>query len=170
MSASSLSVVWTFVPLPFGRLRRTSLPPSNTSAWSNQSLVNDGAWLTALLKDADGLDRVRLGDLDPRYLRHEQARSMVGFAERLYAHTEGSLRPSPDYFARLWPAVLRLLSPAGDCRWRDGPITLTQRTCRVEPCCANVSVGWRPAGPPVGLEWSPSVGSAIVSLVLQWAT
>jgi hypothetical protein len=33
------------------------------------------------LKDADGLDRVRLGDLDARYLRNPEAREMVGFAE-----------------------------------------------------------------------------------------
>jgi hypothetical protein len=37
--------------------------------------------LTSLLKDADGLDRVRLGDLDPRRLRNPQARSMITFAE-----------------------------------------------------------------------------------------
>ena len=36
--------------------------------------------LTSLLKDADGLDRVRLGDLDPRRLRNPQARDMIPFA------------------------------------------------------------------------------------------
>src|SRR5512132_1106832 len=40
--------------------------------------------LTSLLKDADALDRVRLRDLDPRYLRNEDARGMVGFAEALF--------------------------------------------------------------------------------------
>lgn len=44
--------------------------------------------LTALLKDADGLDRVRLGDLDPRYLRHPEARQMVAFAEALFGATD----------------------------------------------------------------------------------
>jgi len=45
--------------------------------------------LTSLLKDADGLDRVRLGDLDPQYLRNPQAREMVGFAEALFRETDG---------------------------------------------------------------------------------
>jgi hypothetical protein len=67
--------------------------------------------LVALLKDADGLDRVRLRDLDPRYLRHPEAREMVGFAERLYDATGGRFVPSADYFAQPWPEVQRLLSP-----------------------------------------------------------
>lgn len=39
--------------------------------------------LTRLLKDADNLDRVRLGDLKTRYLRHEGARAVEPFAWRL---------------------------------------------------------------------------------------
>ncbi len=65
--------------------------------------------LMALLKDADGLDRVRLGDLDARYLRHAEARAMIGFAERLYQATDGRIAPGPDHFARLWPEVVELL-------------------------------------------------------------
>lgn len=57
--------------------------------------------LMCLLKDADGLDRVRLGDLDPAYLRHPEAREMVGFAERLH-RTTGLTIPLPlDCFAHL---------------------------------------------------------------------
>lgn len=56
--------------------------------------------LTALLKDADGLDRVRLGDLDPRFLRWPESHGMVGFAERLFAASE-RLPEGPEYFARL---------------------------------------------------------------------
>lgn len=63
-----------------------------------------------LLKDADGLDRVRLGDLDPSYLRFPEARDMVGFAEDLYCATNGKFPPSPDYFERLWAEVQRLLA------------------------------------------------------------
>lgn len=37
-----------------------------------------------VLKDADALDRVRLGDLDTRYLRTDVAKKMVGLAEDLY--------------------------------------------------------------------------------------
>ena len=66
--------------------------------------------LMRLLKDADALDRVRLGDLDPSYLRHPEARTMVGFAQELYRATHRTIPPSPDYFARLWPIVERLLA------------------------------------------------------------
>ncbi|MBM4059987.1 MAG: hypothetical protein FJ265_02675 [Planctomycetes bacterium] len=64
--------------------------------------------LLALLKDADGLDRVRLGDLDPRYLRHPEARGMVGFAERLYAATDGRLPAGAAHFPALWAEAVRL--------------------------------------------------------------
>ena len=64
--------------------------------------------LTSLLKDADGLDRVRLGDLDPRYLRNPEARGMIDFAESLYAETNGVVPNGEDHFADLWPHALRL--------------------------------------------------------------
>lgn len=38
-----------------------------------------------LLNSADRLDRVRLGDLDPEYLRSSAARGLVEFAEELYS-------------------------------------------------------------------------------------
>ena len=37
-----------------------------------------------VLKDADALDRVRLGDLDTSYLRTDVATGLVGLAEDLY--------------------------------------------------------------------------------------
>ena len=72
------------------------------------------ARLTGLLKDADGLDRVRLGDLDPDYLRHAEARGMVRFAQRLYGDTDHKLPVGPDYFVRLWPEALRLTALVPD--------------------------------------------------------
>lgn len=45
--------------------------------------------LTRLLKDADNLDRVRLGDLNPRFLRHESAQVLTGFARRLFQRDQG---------------------------------------------------------------------------------
>lgn len=39
-------------------------------------------------KDCDGLDRVRLGDLDPRYLRTETAKKMVFVAKQLLQNIE----------------------------------------------------------------------------------
>jgi hypothetical protein len=71
-------------------------------------LAAPDARLTKLLKDADALDRVRLGDFDPDFLRHPEARDMVRFAERLYRDTDHKLPYGRDYFARLWPEVLRL--------------------------------------------------------------
>lgn len=70
--------------------------------------------LMALLKDADGLDRVRLGDLKPHWLRHDAARTMVPFAQRLYAETNDALKPGPDYFARLWSEAVRILAALDD--------------------------------------------------------
>ncbi len=58
--------------------------------------------LAALLKDADGLDRVRIYDLDPGYLRHPEAVTMVAFAKRLWKETDRRLKPGPDYFEVLW--------------------------------------------------------------------
>ena len=58
--------------------------------------------LTSLLKDADALDRVRLFDLDPRYLRTIEARGMVVFAERLFERTAGAIPIGDQHFAELW--------------------------------------------------------------------
>jgi hypothetical protein len=66
--------------------------------------------LAALLKDADGLDRVRLYDLDPSCLRNPKAVAMVPFAQRLFEETDRRMEPGPDYFERLWPEAERLLA------------------------------------------------------------
>ena len=66
--------------------------------------------LTSLLKDADGLDRVRLGDLDARYLRNVQARQMAVFAEALFSETNGLVLAGSDHFAELWPEASRILA------------------------------------------------------------
>ncbi len=41
--------------------------------------------LSCLLKDADNLDRVRLGDLKPQFLRHESAKALVDFSKKLFS-------------------------------------------------------------------------------------
>jgi hypothetical protein len=65
--------------------------------------------LVCLLKDADGLDRVRLGDLDPTYFRLPETPAMVPFAERLYVETNHLFAPGDDYFERLWPVARGLV-------------------------------------------------------------
>ena len=39
--------------------------------------------LTRLLKDADALDRVRIFDLNKKYLRFDESLDLVDFAKRL---------------------------------------------------------------------------------------
>lgn len=46
--------------------------------------VARGVCIAELLKDADGLDRVRIWDLDPAYLRREASRTRCGFAKELF--------------------------------------------------------------------------------------
>ncbi len=55
----------------------------------------------ALLKDADGLDRVRIGDLDPRYLRTSEALEMLDFAEQLMDETCGRIPTGSGHFKAL---------------------------------------------------------------------
>ena len=62
--------------------------------------------LTSLLKDADGLDRVRLGDLDPSYFRNPEAKQMVEFAQALFDETDGIVPTGPAHFAALWPEAM----------------------------------------------------------------
>ncbi len=81
--------------------------PDRRSEWDHPTL-----WL---LKDADGLDRVRLGDLDERFLRHEQARKLVRDAERLFDATARTQRPK-----EIWQAARRLSLPVGELlEWVD---------------------------------------------------
>lgn len=64
--------------------------------------------LICLLKDADGLDRVRLGDLDPDYLRFPESRGMVDFAEALYRATAWKTPPDGNCFGWVWGEAMGL--------------------------------------------------------------
>ena len=44
-----------------------------------------------ILKDADALDRVRLGDLDSSYLRTSVAESLIGLAQQLYDYSQEAI-------------------------------------------------------------------------------
>lgn len=50
--------------------------------------------LAQLLKDADGLDRVRIWDLDVRHLRREASRAREGFAEYLFQQYQAEIHAS----------------------------------------------------------------------------
>jgi hypothetical protein len=64
--------------------------------------------LTALLKDADALDRVRIDDLDPRYLRFPAAGDMVDFAWSLFLDTDARLDEGPTPLAEVVAVARRL--------------------------------------------------------------
>ena len=52
-------------------------------------------------QDADALDRVRINDLNPAFLRLPQSHGMIDFAEQLFLNTDHVLTPGPRYFAEL---------------------------------------------------------------------
>lgn len=49
-------------------------------------------YLTCLLKDADNLDRVRLGDLNAKFLRLESAKNLIDFSETLFQRDQAMKR------------------------------------------------------------------------------
>lgn len=57
-----------------------------------------------VLKDADGLDRVRLGDLNPSYLRTGAARELIDIATKLH---EASLPSEPDRYIETFEDIIR---------------------------------------------------------------
>lgn len=77
--------------------------------------------LTALLKDADGLDRVRLGDLDTRYLRFPESVGLIPFSQRLYTETEGQWPEGDAYFEKLWPAAQHIMAGFIQTRANSSP-------------------------------------------------
>lgn len=64
----------------------------------------DPDWLTvAILKDADALDRIRLGagDLNPSYLRLKESHGCILYGEKMYERTQGnSYTGFPDFIKR----------------------------------------------------------------------
>ncbi len=62
-----------------------------------------------LLKDSDGLDRARLYDLDPSFLRHSETLRWVDAAEELYRATADLDEPM-----RIWEIASRQKLPVED--------------------------------------------------------
>ncbi len=65
--------------------------------------------LLAMLKDVNALDRVRFGDLDTSYLRFEQSKGMVKFAEDLYSQSHRRVKEGPNFFVDLLKVAERIL-------------------------------------------------------------
>lgn len=74
----------------------SEMPPKTHEHWR----------LVALMKDADGLDRVRLGDLDPKFLRLPESEAMIGFAQTLYDKTHEIIPEGEDH----WTGVTQVAS------------------------------------------------------------
>jgi hypothetical protein len=79
------------------------------SLWEEIPRDDPHGRLAALMKDVDGLDRVRLHDLDPAMLRHDEARTLVPFAKLLYERTDGRIPHGSDHFPALFEKARRLL-------------------------------------------------------------
>ena len=78
--------------------------PDDHSAYGGKPI-----WpLLSLLKDADALDRVRFGDLEPAYLRWEATKGMIGFAQDLYNQTR-RIKEGPNHFSDVVRVAERLL-------------------------------------------------------------
>ena len=75
--------------------------PDRESEWDHPTL-----WL---LKDADGLDRARLGDLDLSFLRRPAARDLVDGAYALFDATDGEDDP-----AAVWRAAASMGLPVAE--------------------------------------------------------
>lgn len=65
--------------------------------------------LLAMLKDVDGLDRVRFGDLDPSYFRFPETKGMVKFAEDLYSQSHRRVKEGPNFLTDLMKVAERIL-------------------------------------------------------------
>ena len=78
--------------------------PDDHSAYGGKPI-----WpLLSLLKDADALDRVRFGDLEPSYLRWEPTKKMVQFAQDLYNQTR-RIKEGQNHFTEVLRVAERLL-------------------------------------------------------------
>ena len=78
--------------------------PDDHSAYGGKPI-----WpLLALLKDANGLDRVRFGDLEKSYLRSEHSRGMVQFAQDLYSQTR-RIKEGPNHFGEVLRVAEKIL-------------------------------------------------------------
>ena len=64
--------------------------------------------LLALLKDANGLDRVRFNDLEKSFLRSEHSRGMVQFAQDLYSQTR-RIKEGPNHFSEVLRVAEKIL-------------------------------------------------------------
>ena len=97
----------TYYPLPQDTLELIA----NACTW-HVTADRDTQWqhpVLKYLKDADGLDRVRLGDLNPRYLRFPASRPLIPLAEQLYSRTGDYQTPD-----QVWEIACEIIPSLAD--------------------------------------------------------
>jgi uncharacterized protein len=76
---------------------------------TSDELIPDMTPELSVLKDADGLDRVRLSDLEPNYLRSEYAKTLlIPIADALFRNSAGKSKYKEKPFECVVVAALRL--------------------------------------------------------------
>jgi HD superfamily phosphodiesterase len=88
-------------------LRAIKLAVSNHSIRHEISKENPYFTTVALLKDADALDRIRIGDnnLKPQYLRFPESHNFIGFAKELYYRSNINIPDSFDEIIEIGQAI-----------------------------------------------------------------
>ena len=116
-----------------------------------------GRELARLLKDADGLDRVRLSDLDVSYLRTPEAVGLADCSRWLFEAYNGELKkrgisvPSkPDYFDR--DLVTRMRDRVHEALQKGQGIMETVTACLTEMFDCQPPEAW--TSHPCGAAWS----------------
>jgi hypothetical protein len=99
--------------------------------------------LLAMLKDVNALDRVRFGDLDASYLRFEQTRGMIKFAEDLYSQSHRRVKEGPNFFMDLLKVAERILGKPVPVPASVWGATISRAKGRAKP---NVPAASAPAG------------------------
>jgi hypothetical protein len=131
--------------------------PDDHSAYGGKPI-----WpLLALLKDANGLDRVRFGDLEKSYLRSEHSRNMAQFAQDLYSQTR-RIKEGPNHFTEVLRVAEKILgkpvpipaqvlaSPAMTRKVKGAkPVKQVAPPAKVDPKAAKAAArGAKTAAPP----------------------
>ena len=67
------------------KMVKDAVTQHSTTEWMTTD--DEGYDVMAILKDADALDRCRIGDLDPRWLRYQQSNALIEAIENLFENT-----------------------------------------------------------------------------------
>jgi hypothetical protein len=115
--------------------------------------------LLAMLKDVNGLDRARFGDLEPSYLRFPESKGMVKFAEDLYSQSHRRVKEGPNFFSDLLKVAERILGkpvPIPASVLGEAVVRAKGRTKGPVPAAKPAPAALKPTGkPPVPAKAVP---------------